>query len=152
MNLPGGLPFCCGLILLAGCQSHGPVSRTSDTETVGYRETQHLVLPANQVVTPLGRQVDLAGLRPQGLALSPDGRTLIVSGKTSELLVLDPKALTDPVLRADAMASARMNFREVDRAPEDALNRILWRAMKGTAEPYPEWAVTTGVEEDEDED
>ena len=35
-----------------------------------------------------------------------------------------------------------MNFREVDKAPEDALNRILWRAMKGTREPYPEWAIT----------
>jgi len=90
MNFPGGLPLCCGLILLAGCQSHGPVARTPDTETVGYSDAQRLVLPVNQVVTPLGRQVDLAGLRPQGLALSPDGRTLVVSGKTSELLVLDP--------------------------------------------------------------
>ena len=35
-----------------------------------------------------------------------------------------------------------MNFREVDKAPEDALNRILWRAVKGTREPYPEWAIT----------
>ncbi len=90
MKILGGFPLCCGLILLAGCQSHGPVSRTSDTETVGHRDAQRLVLPVNQVVTPLGRQVELAGLRPQGLALSPDGRTLVVSGKTSELLVLDP--------------------------------------------------------------
>jgi hypothetical protein len=38
----------------------------------------------------------------------------------------------------------------VDRAPEDALNRVLWRAMKGTREPYPEWAVTV-VADDEDD-
>ncbi len=64
----------------------------------------------------------------------------------------DPKALVDPVLRRDAMASARMNFRQVDRAPEDALNRVLWRAMRGTREPYPEWAITeTGGEDDVDE-
>ena len=25
---------------------------------------------------------------------------------------------------------------------EDTLNRILWRAMKGSAVPYPEWAIT----------
>jgi hypothetical protein len=55
------------------------------------------------------------------------------------------RALVDPVARRDALASARMNFREVDKAPEDALNRILWRAMKGTREPYPEWAVTAGA-------
>ncbi|HEX5628395.1 MAG TPA: alkaline phosphatase family protein, partial [Usitatibacteraceae bacterium] len=52
------------------------------------------------------------------------------------------EALADPVARRDALASARMNFREVDRAPEDALNRVLWRAVKGTREPYPEWAIT----------
>ena len=61
------------------------------------------------------------------------------------------QALADPVARRDALASARMNFRQVDRAPEDALNRILWRAMKGTREPYPEWAVTAGAADDDDD-
>ncbi len=60
-------------------------------------------------------------------------------------------ALSDPVLRRDALASARMNFREVDRAPEDELNRILWRAVKGTAESYPEWAVRRATEDDDDD-
>ena len=64
----------------------------------------------------------------------------------------DPKAMVDPQLRRDALASARMNFRQVDRAPEDLLNRILWRAMRGTAEPYPEWAITLGEEEDEEDE
>ena len=35
-------------------------------------------------------QVTLPGLRPQALALSPDGKLLVVSGKTHELVVLDP--------------------------------------------------------------
>jgi hypothetical protein len=60
------------------------------------------------------------------------------------------RALADPVARRDALASARMNFREVDKAPEDALNRILWRAMRGSREPYPEWAVTAGGDDDGD--
>jgi hypothetical protein len=59
-----------------------------------------------------------------------------------------PAAVADPVLRRDALASARMNFREVDRAPEDALNRILWRAMKGSQVPYPEWAVAADADDD----
>ncbi len=63
----------------------------------------------------------------------------------------DPKAIADPQLRADAIASAKMNFEEVDRAPEDELNRILWRAMRGTAEPYPAWAVAT-LDDDDDDD
>ena len=61
-----------------------------------------------------------------------------------------PQAIVDPALRRDALASARMNFREVDRAPEDQLNRILWRAMKGSSVPYPEWAVTRGADGDDD--
>jgi len=36
-----------------------------------------------------------------------------------------------------ADASAKMNFREYDLAPEDQLNRILWRAAKGPDAPYP---------------
>jgi hypothetical protein len=60
----------------------------------------------------------------------------------------DPVTITDPILRQDAIASARMNFREVDKAPEDPLNRILWRAMKGSRTPYPEWAVAPDGDDD----
>jgi hypothetical protein len=56
------------------------------------------------------------------------------------------KAQLNPVLRRDALASAKMNFREVDRAPEDALNRILWNAMAGPGRPFPAWAVTADAE------
>jgi DNA-binding beta-propeller fold protein YncE len=60
----------------------------------------------------------------------------------------NPSAMLDSVLRSDAIVSATLNFREVDKAPEDVLNRILWRAMKGSQVPYPEWAVTL-VEDDD---
>ncbi|HSD65084.1 MAG TPA: bifunctional YncE family protein/alkaline phosphatase family protein, partial [Vicinamibacteria bacterium] len=56
--------------------------------------------------------------------------------------------VADPAARRDALASARMDFRHVDRAPEDVLNRILWRAMKGPRAAYPEWAVTAVAEDD----
>lgn len=61
-----------------------------------------------------------------------------------------PRALRDPLLRNHALISSRLNFREVDRAPEDVLNRILWHAMKGSGEPYPQWAVTL-TDDDDDE-
>jgi hypothetical protein len=64
-------------------------------------------------------------------------------------LAPDPKKVTDRQLRKDAIASAKLPLKEPDRCPEDVLNRILWRAMKGTAEPYPAWAVTK-VEDDDD--
>lgn len=61
----------------------------------------------------------------------------------------DPKAISDPLLRKNAYASARLNFKQVDACPEDTLNRILWHAMKGSAAPYPAWAVTA-VDDDDD--
>jgi hypothetical protein len=61
-----------------------------------------------------------------------------------------PNALKDEMLREDALVSAQLNFREIDKAPEDVLNRILWRAQKGSQIPYPEWAI--GVEIDEDDE
>ena len=64
----------------------------------------------------------------------------------------DPKAQADAQLRRDAYASARMNFHQADRAPEDALNRILWRAVRGSREPYPEWAITEIGGRDRDDD
>ncbi len=60
----------------------------------------------------------------------------------------DPKAISDPLLRKNAYASARLNFKQVDACPEDTLNRILWHAMKGSAAPYPTWAVTTVDDDD----
>ncbi|MFM9024663.1 MAG: alkaline phosphatase family protein [Planctomycetaceae bacterium] len=59
-----------------------------------------------------------------------------------------PQTIRDPVLKAGAIASGTMNFAAIDAAPEDALNRVLWHAIKGPAEPYPAWAVTA-VEDDD---
>jgi hypothetical protein len=54
-----------------------------------------------------------------------------------------PKKISDRQLRQDAYLSARLPLAKPDQCPEDTLNRILWHAMKGTKEPYPEWAVPT---------
>lgn len=64
----------------------------------------------------------------------------------------DPKTILDPILRNDAIVSATLNFAEIDRAPEDVLNRIIWRSVKGTKIPYPEWAITPYAEDEEEEE
>lgn len=61
----------------------------------------------------------------------------------------DPKKISNATLRKDALASAKLPLEQVDRCPEDVLNRILWHAMKGPHAPYPQWAVTADVDEDE---
>ncbi|NLH42196.1 MAG: phosphoesterase, partial [Planctomycetes bacterium] len=62
-----------------------------------------------------------------------------------------PREVSDATLRQDAIVSARLPLEQVDRCPEDVLNRILWRAMRGTREPYPQWAIARNLEEEEDE-
>ncbi len=58
-------------------------------ETVGPK-ADRVVLPINQVLTPAGLQVKLAGMRPQVVCLSPDGKIVVTSGKTAELVVISP--------------------------------------------------------------
>ncbi len=52
---------------------------------------------------------------------------------------MNPPAATiaDPLLRAQARLSARLDLTRVDACPEDVLNRILWHAMKGSSAPFP---------------
>ncbi len=64
----------------------------ADTERVGFTDPNRAVTPVNQITTPFGRNIDLDGLGPQALALSPDGKLFVTAGKTNELIVLDPVA------------------------------------------------------------
>lgn len=64
----------------------------------------------------------------------------------------DPKSIRDPLLKAHALASSQLNFREVDRCPEDILNRILWHAQRGASAAYPEWAITPGADDGDEEE
>jgi YVTN family beta-propeller protein len=59
----------------------------------------------------------------------------------------NPRRISDATLRQDALASDGLNLTEPDRCPEDVLNRILWHAMKGPREPYPQWAVTADLDD-----
>jgi hypothetical protein len=61
-------------------------------------------------------------------------------------------ATLDPLLKQLAEWSEEMNFQQVDRAPEDRLNRVLWHAMRGSQAPYPEWALGAHEEDDKEED
>ena len=83
--------FAFAAILAIGCQGEkdlGAVGPT--TATVGRVGENCYYTPANQILTPAGLQVELPGMRPQAIALSPDGKILVTAGKTHDLLVVDP--------------------------------------------------------------
>ncbi len=63
-----------------------------------------------------------------------------------------PAQVKDKLLRKQALQSARLNFRRIDACPEDVFNRILWHAVKGSAAPYPAWAVLPHPAGEDDDD
>jgi len=75
--------------LLAGC-GMSPPAQVGTRDNVGRVGPNRYHTPANQVLTPAGLQIELPGMRPQALALSPDGRFLVTAGKTHDLVVLEP--------------------------------------------------------------
>jgi len=81
----------CGGMAAAMAASDG-VSLTTPGLRVGMLESNVFSTPVNQILTPAGKHVVLPELRPQVLALSTDGRWLAVSGKTADLLLLDPSS------------------------------------------------------------
>ena len=59
-----------------------------------------------------------------------------------------PKQISDSVLRKDAYVSAKLPLDKEDQCPEDLFNHILWRAVKGSRVPYPDWAVQAADADD----
>jgi YVTN family beta-propeller protein len=124
------------LIALAGF-SFGKVFAddfSTTTAPVG-RNGEALITPVNQIIMPAGTQIGLPGIRPNALALSPDGKLLVTAGLTHELVVLDPaggkilqrvalpsgkvlepQPLTDTILGADERA--QLSFTGLKFSPD----------------------------------
>ncbi len=83
------------LILAAGCVSEEQraIHQINQFEPVNTSQADtRIITPVNQVLTPIGIQVELPEMRPQAIALSPDGRLLVTSGKTHSLMVVNPES------------------------------------------------------------
>jgi len=79
--------------LAIGCSNNHPEERSNRNwaeQVTQFGPNGGAIVPTQQILTPAGSQVELPGLRPQAIALSPDGQLLITSGLTAELVVLDP--------------------------------------------------------------
>jgi YVTN family beta-propeller protein len=108
------------LFIVSGCLTHPKTqSQFSTTERVGQLGTNRFFTPANQILTPAGRQVELPGMRPQAIAMSPDGKLLVTAGKTHDLVVLDPS--TGDILQRVPLPSND----DSDPAPETVSEQIL---------------------------
>jgi len=101
-------PLLCALLIPFWAAARAAVDFPSATNgPVGQIAPNTYATPANQILTPAGRQLELPGLRPQAMALSPNGKVLAVSGKTPELLIIDP--VSAKVLQHVPLPAARTN-------------------------------------------
>jgi YVTN family beta-propeller protein len=92
-------PYLCGsVVVLLAFSRAGVIAKEPapinpavvKPEVVGRTGPNRYIIPTNQVLTPAGVQVELPKMRPQALALSPDGSLLIAAGKTNEIVIVDP--------------------------------------------------------------
>ena len=95
MPLPAGVLVVLSLLVAvspASAQKPAADNRADayDRAKVGELGDGRIVVPTNQVLSPLGKQVAYGG-RPTDLALSPDGRWLAVLDRSGVLMV-DPVA------------------------------------------------------------
>jgi YVTN family beta-propeller protein len=126
---------------------------------------RHEVISANYNQTGLVRTMELIlGLPPMNqldatatpmfdcFTSEPDFTPYLALTNNIPLDQMNPdvKAIRDPVQKKFAIASSKLPLDEVDEAPEDLFNHILWFAQKGAA-VYPAWAITPG-KRDEDDD
>ena len=116
--------FSFGLIALLWAAQSLADDFDATTQPVG-RIPSGLETPVNQMVTPAGGQIQLRGVRPNAMALSPDGRLLVTSGLKSELIAIDPATGNilqhvpmpgDPQLHAPVLVSSMiLNSRDDDK-------------------------------------
>ncbi|MBN2245414.1 MAG: beta-propeller fold lactonase family protein [Candidatus Aminicenantes bacterium] len=92
----------------------------SDMEQVGVASDNRTVLPVNQILEPVGTQIQLPGLRPQALALSPNGRILAVSGKTNELVIIETN--TGKIIQRVYFPSEEQNLPLPESSSDNILN------------------------------
>ncbi|MBU6401256.1 MAG: SMP-30/gluconolactonase/LRE family protein [Verrucomicrobia bacterium] len=114
-----------GLVLSPFCK-RGYVDRTLYT-TASMVRTMELILG----LPPL-TQYD-AGATPMFNSFRASAQLAAYQPRIPEVDLNAKNTVKSPFARQ----SARMDFREYDRAPEDELNRILWYVAKGPEVPYP---------------
>jgi YVTN family beta-propeller protein len=104
------------LLMVLAAIAAGADNPAQPNQLVGEVAPEVYATPVNQMLTPAGAQVELPGLRPQALALSPDGRWLAVSGKTPELLLI-PIPLAGKVQRVPFSAAPAEDAALTNAAP-----------------------------------
>ena len=122
------------------CLVVSPYTKRGKVISQFYNQTSVLHTMQRMLGLPAMNQMDAgSALMRDCFAQKPDPRPYACKPVPDELLrqVNPPLAALSSAERRWAELSASLPFEKFDQAPEDALNRILWHAMKGANAPYP---------------
>ncbi len=78
------------------------------TGKVGKLGENQWLLPTGQIISPAGQRIDFPGVRPQALALSPNGKFLAVAGSSKDVFIFDAvtgRELSHTTMPGDAKAA-----------------------------------------------
>ncbi|MGC4015326.1 MAG: beta-propeller fold lactonase family protein [Luteolibacter sp.] len=96
-----------------------------ESQGVGLVPANRYILPTDQVLTPAGIHAALPGIRPQALALSPDGQVLVTAGTGKKLVALDPatgKILDEITYAPDEGQGGKQSETQLGPAPGSQLS------------------------------
>ncbi len=125
--------FVFSLLLSSGCKH---ILKTAEKAppawpaAIGRVAENRYLTPTGQLLTPAGTQVELPGMRPQMLALSPDGKLLVTAGKSGVLVAIDPA--TGRILQKSSLSTNKPASKLEPKA-KDVTGRP--RARKPAATP-----------------
>src|SRR3954447_14179333 len=127
------LPLWLLSILLAGCNLGEKQTRYTVRESQPATGEAAISVPVNQVLTPAGVQIDLPNVRPQVLAISPDGKVIATSGR-HELILIEPQtgkflqsvALPAEKQRADDTGSVSEQILHPDNEAQASYNGLIF--------------------------
>ncbi|MES2459799.1 MAG: bifunctional YncE family protein/alkaline phosphatase family protein [Armatimonadota bacterium] len=121
------------------CLVASPYTKRGAVVSDFYNQTSVLHTMERMLGLPAMNQMDAsATLMRECFTEKPDFKRYTCRPALVPLAELNPptSALV-PKARQWARKSAALNFKQVDQADEDTLNRILWHAAKGTQATYP---------------
>ncbi len=134
------------------CLVVSPYARRRAVVSTNYNHTSILRTIEELLGMPPMNKFDASALPMRGTFVRiPDFTPYLAQPAQVSMTEMNaPLAALKGKARRDAKASAAMNFAVPDAAPEEKLNKIIWRAVKGTKVPYPK-IVGSGKKRDDDD-
>jgi DNA-binding beta-propeller fold protein YncE len=136
------------------CLVASPYARRGAVDSTNYNQTSIVRTIEDLLGLPPMNKFDAAALPMRSVfTTTPDFSPYYASTNLVPLAQMNPGPnVLKGRQRKDALASLKMNFSIPDAAPEQTLNRVLWRSARGSGKPYPKIPHRPDCQVDDDDE